>query len=112
MAGALRFHDYPPEKQVRRRNTWDDVRDPLAAPLRDVRQYIGQILIVVCDRTTPAALAVVGRLQTDLGELIEVHRQQLPYLGGALREAFDLARGTHVVLMASDLETDPNLLRK
>jgi hypothetical protein len=37
-----------------------------------------------------------------------VHHQKLPFLGGALREAFDLARGSHVVMMASDLETDPN----
>lgn len=30
--------------------------------------------------------------------------------GGAIREGFDLAIGSHVVLMSSDLETDPNLI--
>jgi hypothetical protein len=37
--------------------------------------------------------------------------QTLPYLGGAIREAFELARGSHVVMMASDLETDPNTVK-
>ena len=43
--------------------------------------------------------------------MIRVHSQTLPFLGGAMREAFDLARGSHVVMMASDLETDPNALK-
>lgn len=43
---------------------------------------------------------------------IVVHTQKLPFLGGAVREAFDLCHGTHVIMMASDLETDPNLVQK
>lgn len=79
--------------------------------LRDVRNSIKEFLIVVCDRTTPPAMAVVKQLQKDLGELVVVHHQKLPYLGGAVREAFEIARGSHVILMASDLETDPNIVR-
>ena len=55
-------------------------------------------------------MEVVKRLQEDLGDLVVVHHQRLPFLGGALREAFALARGSHVILMASDLETDPKLV--
>ena len=62
---------------------------------------------MVCERTTPEAMATVGRLRQELGPLVVVHQQKLPFLGGAIREAFDLARGSHVILMASDLETDP-----
>jgi hypothetical protein len=76
--------------------------------LRDVKDHIKEFLIVVCDNTTPESMAVVKQLQERLGELVVVHHQLLPYLGGAIREAFDMARGSHVVLMASDLETDPN----
>jgi glycosyltransferase involved in cell wall biosynthesis len=75
--------------------------------LRDVKEKIKEILIVVCKRTTPEAMAVVDRLREDLPDLVIVHEQTLPFLGGAMREAFDLARGSHVVLMSSDLETDP-----
>jgi hypothetical protein len=42
-----------------------------------------------------------------LPDLVLIHHQNLPFLGGAIREAFDLARGSHVIMMASDLETDP-----
>jgi hypothetical protein len=74
------------------------------------RMWIKEFLIVVCDRTAPASMVVVKQLQAEYGELIVVHRQTLPHLGGAIREAFDRARGSHVLLMASDMETDPNMV--
>jgi glycosyltransferase involved in cell wall biosynthesis len=76
--------------------------------LRDAKDKIKELLIVVCQRTSPQALAVVSRWREQLPDLVRVHQQTLPHLGGALREAFDLARGSHLVMMASDLETDPN----
>ena len=80
--------------------------------VRDVKDKIEEILVVVCERTTPEAMAEVGRLRQELPGLVVVHKQTLPYLGGALREAFELARGSHLVLMASDLETDPNDVKR
>jgi len=79
--------------------------------LRDVKDRTREILIVVCDRTTAEAMTTVDRLSQSLGGMVRVHSQRLPFLGGAMREAFDLARGSHVVMMASDLETDPNTLK-
>ncbi len=76
--------------------------------VRDVKDKIREIVIVVCKRTTSEAMAVANRLRAELPDLVVVHEQTLPYLGGAMREAFGLARGSHLVLMASDLETDPN----
>ncbi len=76
--------------------------------MRDVKDRVAEILIVVCKRTTPEAMATVERLSKSLGSLVRVHIQTLPFLGGAIREGFDLARGSHVVMMASDMETDPN----
>jgi glycosyltransferase involved in cell wall biosynthesis len=84
------------------------LEDTVNIVLRDVRDDVRELLIVVCERTTPEAMAVVDRLQQTLGDLVVVHHQKLPFLGGAFREAFDLARGSHVLMMASDLETDPN----
>jgi glycosyltransferase involved in cell wall biosynthesis len=80
--------------------------------LRDNRERVQELLIVVCPKTTPEAMATVARLQKDLGDIVVVHHQRLPFLGGAIREAFDLARGSHVILMASDLETDPADVRR
>lgn len=76
--------------------------------LRDARDHVKELLIVVCHRTTAESMAVVDRLQKELGSLVVVHHQTLPFLGGALREGFARARGSHVIMMASDLETDPN----
>ena len=77
--------------------------------LRDVpRDLIKELLIVVCQRTTAASMETIGDLQRRLGELVVVVHQKLPYLGGALRDAFTVARGSHVIIMASDMETNPN----
>jgi len=78
--------------------------------LRDAREEIVEILIVVCKRTTRDALAVINSLRERYPDLVVVHSQNLPFLGGALREAFDMARGSHTALMASDLETNPDEL--
>lgn len=79
--------------------------------LSEASADIKEILVVVCKYTTPEALAAIERLRSQLGNLLVVHEQRLPFLGGALREAFSLARGTHLILMASDLETDPHLVK-
>ncbi|HEV2767984.1 MAG TPA: glycosyltransferase family 2 protein [Acidimicrobiales bacterium] len=68
---------------------------------------IAEMLIVVCDRTSSESLERCHRLQADAANRVRLHHQRLPFLGGAMREAFELAAGSHVVMMASDLETDP-----
>ena len=80
--------------------------------LRDVPEGIEELLIVVCQKTTPEAMATIGRLQEKLREMVVVHHQRLPFLGGATRDAIEVARGSHVVMMASDLETDPHQVKQ
>lgn len=87
------------------------LRETVEILLRDVKDRIREILIVVCERTTLEAMNVVEELHDSLGDLVVVHEQRLPFLGGAIREAFERARGSHVVMMASDLETDPEDVR-
>ncbi|HUC60561.1 MAG TPA: glycosyltransferase family 2 protein [Alphaproteobacteria bacterium] len=78
----------------------------LATSKADLREF----LIVIADRTTPESRAEIERLNARFGDLVVVHRQTLKFLGGAMREAFDRARGSHAIMMASDLETDPALV--
>ena len=66
-----------------------------------------QVLIIVCERTTPETMRVAADLASEHSGIVTVHTQRLPFVGGALREGFNLAKGSHVVMMASDLETDP-----
>ncbi len=68
---------------------------------------LGELIVVVSPRTSAASREVAGRLDAGPGVAITVHEQQMPFLGGAIREAFELATCSHVVMMASDLETDP-----
>jgi uncharacterized protein (TIRG00374 family) len=79
--------------------------------LRDAKERVKELIIVICKRTTPDSMAVIKDLQDQLGDLIVVLEQKLPFLGGALRDAIDVARGSHVIIMASDLETNPNEVR-
>jgi len=73
---------------------------------------IAEVLVVVCERTTPESLERCKRLEEEFGDRLRIHHQRLPFLGGAMREAFDLATASHVVMMASDLETDPLIMPK
>lgn len=76
----------------------------------DNHQDLEEILIVTSPRTIPESKQCIDKLRAKYPALIRVHEQTLPYLGGALREAFSLARGRTTLLMASDLETDPRLV--
>lgn len=75
--------------------------------LQESAADIKELIIVVCDRTNDGSTAAIELLKQRFSELIVLHRQKLPFVGGAIREGFDLARGSHVILMASDLETNP-----
>lgn len=70
----------------------------------DVREY----LIIVCNKTTPESIKICEQLRDKEPERFILHYQTLPFLGGAVREAFALARGSHFIMMATDLETDPS----
>jgi glycosyltransferase involved in cell wall biosynthesis len=92
-------------------NETTSLRQTVEIILRDVkRELLRELIIVVCQKTTPEAMATIAQLQNELGELVVVLHQRRPFLGGALRDAFDAARGSHVVIMGSDLETNPNEL--
>jgi glycosyltransferase involved in cell wall biosynthesis len=73
----------------------------------DVKEF----LMIVCEKTKRESLEICDSFRQKDPERFVVHHQKLPFLGGAIREAFDRARGSHVVLMASDLETNPEDVR-
>ncbi len=91
--------------------TETDSLDETARILKETSDAdISEVLVVVCDRTTPESLARCKALHAQFGDRLRIHNQGLPFLGGAMREAFDLATASHVIMMASDLETDPALV--
>ncbi len=72
-----------------------------------VGDLLEEVIILVSPRTSAPSMEVASELAAQTDSLIKVQLQQLPFLGGALREGFLAAKGSHVVMMASDLETDP-----
>lgn len=73
---------------------------------------IHEVLCVTSKFTTTSALAVCNELAERWPERVLVRRQQRPYLGGALQDAYEWASGTHILLMASDLETPPHTVKE
>lgn len=73
---------------------------------------IAEIIIILCERTTVdsrrTAEQLVEKYQNRLR--IYIHNQKRPFVGGAIQDGFDLAVGSHVVVMSSDLETPPQLI--
>jgi glycosyltransferase involved in cell wall biosynthesis len=72
-------------------------------------EHLKEILIVVADKTTSESTEEVQKIKSQYPDYVRIHKQKLPFLGGALREAFSIASGNHIMLMASDFETDPEL---
>lgn len=72
---------------------------------------IEEIIVVVCEKTTPECMSVVGILQDIAQDVpVRLYTQKEPGLGSALNEAFDLVKGSHLVYLGADMDTDPHLV--
>ncbi len=87
------------------------LRETVQIILEENFNTLEEILIIVCGKTTPAARGTALDLELRNPQRIHVREQRLPFLGGAMRDAFEWAQGTHVLMMASDLETDPRTVK-
>ena len=74
------------------------------------RDYISQIIIVLSEKHGSYACEQVALdLQKQYNEVSCIF-QKRPYAGGALQDGFDIANGSHILMMSADLETDPYLV--
>lgn len=73
----------------------------------DCAHLVAEYLIVACDRTEEESLKTARIFTSRDPERFKLFFQELPFLGGAMRDAFTRVLGSHAVMMASDLETDP-----
>ncbi|MFC1571031.1 glycosyltransferase family 2 protein [Candidatus Margulisiibacteriota bacterium] len=79
--------------------------------MADCREDVGEIVIVICDKTTTESREVCNQLGKEHKERIKILKQTLPFLGGAMRDSFEYASGSHLLMMASDLETPPDKVK-
>lgn len=81
-----------------------DMNDP-----KDIAEFIA----VVCDRTNPDSFKSIeeGRkIAEAAGVPLSVLYQTRPFFGGAIRDGFDAAKGSHVCMVTPDLDTAPDKL--
>ena len=77
------------------------------------QEDIHEIIIIISrTKTTIASRQIIKKLQLSYQNLIKVFNQDLPFIGGAVQKGFEEISGTHVIMMASDLETDPKDVKK
>jgi hypothetical protein len=74
-----------------------------------IKEYI---IVVSPRKTIPASIEVCNELRERLPTKVIVLPQQRPFLGGACMDAFDAATGSHIIMMGSDLETDPHQVKQ
>lgn len=73
---------------------------------------LAEFLIVLAGISTPETREMAERIAAENTDVpVRIYEQKKPFIGNAMREAFALARGSHVVMMSTDLETDPNLIK-
>jgi hypothetical protein len=87
------------------------LRQTVDTIMADCAADISEFLIVVCKKTSPESLKICEELKQKYGAKIKVFTQTLPFLGGAMRDSFERAAGSHTLMMASDLETPPEKVK-
>lgn len=68
------------------------------------------MIILLSKKSTTECVEIAEKICNKYPEKVYIHYQKLSFVGGACREGFELAKGSHVILMSTDLETDPHLV--
>jgi glycosyltransferase involved in cell wall biosynthesis len=69
-----------------------------------------EILIVVAPHTISETLTLCESICARYSNRVRILSQKMPYLGGAFRAGISVAKGSHILLMFADLESDPQLV--
>ncbi len=72
--------------------------------------YIDEIIIVLSEKRGSFACKEVTLKLAKQYKKVSYIFQKRPFAGGALQDGFDIANGSHIVIMSADLETDPHLI--
>ena len=71
--------------------------------------YIKEIIIITSkSKTLDKSFISIENIKSKYPNIIFQYNQDLPFIGGAIQKGFEMCSGSHVIMMASDLETDPS----
>jgi hypothetical protein len=89
-----------------------DLFEQVAGTMLDVCEPddIKEFIIVVCEKTARESFASIEKMRQRcdaLGVAYRVLWQKLPGMGGAMRDALDIATGSHTIISNADMALDP-----
>lgn len=74
---------------------------------------ICEIIIALAKISTQDCVRTAEDICKNSGDVkIRIMFQKRPFIGGAFKDAFDTAEGSHVVMLAADMDTDPAVVCK
>ena len=76
---------------------------------------ICEFIAIVCERTEKASLQAIEEAKEEVekqGVPLRILYQTLPFAGGAVQDGMNEAKGSHTIMMAPDLETDPHTVKR
>ena len=76
---------------------------------------ICEFIAIVCERTEKESLEFIEKskkLTEEKNIPLHILYQTLPFAGGAVRDGMMAAKGSHIIMMAPDLETDPHSVKE
>lgn len=72
---------------------------------------ICEFIAIVCDRTLKESLESIEKakvISEEAGIPLVILYQKKPFAGGAVQDGMEASKGSHILMMAPDLETDPH----
>ena len=75
-----------------------------------IADELTEIIIILSPKSQPKSVALAKKLVRECAGKASIYWQDLPGIGGALAGGIERASGRYIMLMASDLETDPRLI--
>lgn len=79
------------------------------------KEDLGEFIAVVCERTTQDCLESIqnSKRRCEAENIpFTLLWQKRPYAGGACQDAIDICKGSHLIIMGSDLETNPAMVHE
>lgn len=80
--------------------------------LKENPLYIKEIILILDKKKTKKRSKEISKILGKKNKIIKKIYQTKPKLGGALINGIELSKGSHILIMSSDLETDPSSVKK
>ena len=77
--------------------------DTVDAVMKSSGEDIEKILLVRPAKVSDECLEIIARLEKEYPGRVEGFVQTRPFVGGAIRDGFDTARSTHIMLLPGDM---------